>query len=103
LPPCPGTARCNSIIQHEANGQQTVARALREHCNIPFESFFLATHLGGGKFAYFTGPRPMAEEEIRKMFRREKFLQFQNRTQSSMCRAHTVFRLPDTDLGQGST
>lgn len=62
---------------------QTVARALREHCNIPFESFFLATHLGGGKFAYFSGPNPIAEEDIRTMFRREKFLQFQNRTPSS--------------------
>jgi hypothetical protein len=61
---------------------QTVARALREHCNIAFESFFLATHLGGGKFAYFTGPHPMSEEDVRKMFRKEAFRQFQHQTPS---------------------
>lgn len=66
------------------NMVQTVARALREHCHIPFESFFLATHLGGGKFAYFQGPRPLSEEEIRIVFRRERFLNFQNSTRSSM-------------------
>ncbi|KAK4123395.1 hypothetical protein N657DRAFT_656640 [Parathielavia appendiculata] len=74
----------NTIQVPEARSSPplTVARALREHCNIPFESFFLATHLGGGKFAYFTGPQPILEEDIRKIFRREKFLQFQSRTLS---------------------
>jgi hypothetical protein len=62
---------------------QTVAKALREHCNIPFESFFLATHLGNGKFAYFSGPRPVSEDDVRTIFKREKFLQFQNRPSSS--------------------
>ena len=63
--------------------RQTVARALRESCNIPFESFFLATHLGNGKFAYFSGPRPISEDDIRAIFKRDKFLQFQNRPSSS--------------------
>ncbi len=63
--------------------RQTVARALRESCNIPFESFFLATHLGNGKFAYFSGPRPISEDNIRIIFRRDKFLQIQNRPSSS--------------------
>ncbi|KAL2164205.1 hypothetical protein VTH06DRAFT_3421 [Thermothelomyces fergusii] len=55
----------------------TVARALREYCNIPFESFFLAAGLGDGRFAYFSGPNPIPEEDILKVFRRDKFMQFQ--------------------------
>ncbi|KAL2188425.1 hypothetical protein L209DRAFT_217342 [Thermothelomyces heterothallicus CBS 203.75] len=55
----------------------TVARALREHCSIPFESFFLAAGLGDGRFAYFSGPNPLPEEDILKVFRRDKFMQFQ--------------------------
>jgi hypothetical protein len=62
---------------------QTVARALREHCNIPFETFFLAAHLGGGKFAYFQGPRPLSEEEIRAVFKRERFLTYSNPARES--------------------
>ncbi|KAL2261993.1 hypothetical protein VTK26DRAFT_2797 [Humicola hyalothermophila] len=54
-----------------------------EQCNIPFKSFFLATHLGNGNFAYFTGPNPIGENDIRQMFRREKFLKFQRRTPTS--------------------
>ncbi|KAL2017205.1 hypothetical protein VTK56DRAFT_2412 [Thermocarpiscus australiensis] len=64
----------------------TVARALREHCYIDYESFFLAVHLGNGQFAYFSGPNPMLEEQIRRTFRRERFLQTQNRLSSSMLR-----------------
>ena len=56
---------------------QTVARALREQCNIPFESFFLVAHLGKGHFAYFSGPNSIPENDLNKVFRREKFLQIQ--------------------------
>lgn len=63
--------------------KQTVARALREQCNIDFESFLLVAYLGNGKFAYFSGPQALSEEEIRKIFRRDKFLQAQNKTSSS--------------------
>ncbi|KAJ4286029.1 hypothetical protein N0V88_008144 [Collariella sp. IMI 366227] len=68
----------------------TVARALTEQCHIPFKSFFLVTHLGNGKFAYFASPRAVSQEEIRLMFKREKFLQFQNRASpvESQSRAH---------------
>ncbi|KAK3903206.1 hypothetical protein C8A05DRAFT_14822, partial [Staphylotrichum tortipilum] len=61
----------------------TVAEALRDHCNIPFKSFFLATHLGDGKFAYFSGPRVDSEADIHAMFRRNKFLQIMSRAASS--------------------
>jgi hypothetical protein len=50
---------------------------LRDHCHIPFESFFLAAHQGGGKFVYYAS-NSMSEEDIRKVFRRDKFLQFQH-------------------------
>lgn len=57
---------------------QTVGQALREQCHIEHESFFLAVSLGNGNFAYFSGPNPVTEEQVRKMFRRDKFLQSQN-------------------------
>ncbi|KAK3302394.1 uncharacterized protein B0T15DRAFT_303917 [Chaetomium strumarium] len=60
----------------------TVARALRQHCNIPYESFLLAVHLGKGGFVYFSGPNSIPEEDIRKIFNREKFLKYQNSTSS---------------------
>ncbi|KAK3903330.1 hypothetical protein C8A05DRAFT_14709, partial [Staphylotrichum tortipilum] len=60
-----------------------VAKALQDHCNIPFQSFFLATHLGDGKFAYFSGPRVDSEADIHAMFRRDKFLQIMSRAASS--------------------
>ncbi|KAH6850001.1 hypothetical protein B0I37DRAFT_102204 [Chaetomium sp. MPI-CAGE-AT-0009] len=72
--PAPGDAR-NAEARNAP--PLTVARALREHCHIPFESFFLATHLGNGHFAYFSGPSPIAEGNIPKMFQRDGFLKFQ--------------------------
>ncbi len=65
---------------------QTVARALREQCNIPFESFFLVAHLGKGHFAYFSGPNSIPENDLNKVFRREKFLQIQKSTSSGKAR-----------------
>ncbi|GAB1320249.1 hypothetical protein MFIFM68171_10459 [Madurella fahalii] len=55
----------------------TVARALREQCHIDYENFFLAVSLKNGQVVYFSGPQPLAEDEIRSMFRRDKFLQYQ--------------------------
>ncbi|KAJ4304166.1 hypothetical protein N0V88_001776 [Collariella sp. IMI 366227] len=46
---------------------------------IPLKSYFLATYLGKGNFAYFTSPRKVDDEDVRLMFKREKFLQFMNR------------------------
>jgi hypothetical protein len=63
---------------------QTVAKALRQHCNIPYESFLLAVHLGRGGFVYFSGPNSIPEEDIRKIFNREKFLKYQNSPSSRM-------------------
>lgn len=89
LPPNPDSLHCldPGVTGHNSDTKltptQTVARALREHCNIPFESFFLATHLGHGNFAYFSGPSPIAEENIRKMFMRDKYLKFQERASLS--------------------
>ncbi len=56
---------------------QTVATLLQNHCSIPSESYFLAAHMGKGKFAFFAGPHRIPEEDLGKVFRREKFLQLQ--------------------------
>ncbi|KAJ4288325.1 hypothetical protein N0V88_007363 [Collariella sp. IMI 366227] len=67
-------------------------------CHIPFKSFFLVTHQGNGKFTYFAGPHAFSEKEIRLMFKREKFLQFQNRASpKSRLRAHEDDHYQDHD------
>lgn len=55
---------------------QTVSRALKEHCNIPFDAFFLATYTKDGTLTYFSGPSRMPEEQINQVFTRAKFLRF---------------------------
>ncbi|KAK3902533.1 hypothetical protein C8A05DRAFT_33763 [Staphylotrichum tortipilum] len=67
------------LTEERTSPPLTVAKALQDHCNIPFQSFFLATHLGDGKFAYFSGPRVDSEADIHAMFRRDKFLQIMSR------------------------
>ncbi|KAK4146293.1 uncharacterized protein C8A04DRAFT_9838 [Dichotomopilus funicola] len=54
----------------------TVSRALKEHCNIPFDAFFLATYTKDGTLTYFSGPSRMPEEQINQVFTRAKFLRF---------------------------
>jgi hypothetical protein len=41
------------------------------------------THRGKGEFAFFSGPNSITEEDTRKIFRRDKFLQTQNPTSLS--------------------
>ncbi|AEO68857.1 uncharacterized protein THITE_130193 [Thermothielavioides terrestris NRRL 8126] len=81
---------------------QTVARALREQCNIHFESFFLAIHQGKGNFLCFSGPHTISEEDIRQIFRREKFLQFQNLAspRERLSRTHEDDDYQDTNDGR---
>ncbi|KAK4236406.1 hypothetical protein C8A03DRAFT_35713 [Achaetomium macrosporum] len=81
----------------------TVARALRQHCNIPYESFLLAVHLGREGFVYFSGPNSIPEEDIRKIFHREKFLKYQNLTSSreNLSRTHENHRYYQDAIGGG--
>ncbi len=74
-----------------------MARALRELCNIPYKSFFLAAHMGEGDFAYFTGPHIDSDAEIHTVFRRDRYLQMMNRAASSEpATTLLVHRLPLT-------
>ncbi|KAL2127013.1 hypothetical protein VTI74DRAFT_11475 [Chaetomium olivicolor] len=109
MDPCPACGHSQWDGSRAAPGQVqspplTVARALKEQCHIPFESFFLVTHMGNGNFAYFSGPRTISEEEIRLMFRREKFLQFQNRAspRESRSRSHEGDHYQDAFSGNYS-
>ncbi|KAK3692101.1 hypothetical protein B0T22DRAFT_4198 [Podospora appendiculata] len=52
----------------------TVERALREQCHIPVAKFFLAVQLDNGQPAYFSGPEPVPEGAISRMFSMDRFL-----------------------------
>lgn len=62
-----------------ANRDQTIPNALRDYCHIHAQSFFLAVDTGGGNMVYYGGPHPFSEDQISKMFSRNKFLQLQSK------------------------
>ncbi|KAK3357107.1 hypothetical protein B0T25DRAFT_147256 [Lasiosphaeria hispida] len=60
----------------------TIGRALREQCNINYQSYFLAVLTEEGEVAYFSGPENLPNEEIPRIFQMQKFLHWQKRATS---------------------
>ncbi|KAK3375088.1 hypothetical protein B0H63DRAFT_266590 [Podospora didyma] len=69
----------------------TIDRALREHCQINVQSYFLAARLEDGSTRYFSGPRGLESAEIPDYFQMDTFLRYQRRTGSESFPEDTGF------------
>ncbi|KAK3940372.1 hypothetical protein QBC46DRAFT_126982 [Diplogelasinospora grovesii] len=60
----------------------TIDTALREQCNINYQTYFLAAFLDDGTWAFFSGPNRIPDSAIPKIFQKNQFLQLQKRSAS---------------------
>jgi hypothetical protein len=61
-----------------ANRQQSIDEALREQCNIPVKSYFLAVVTDDGRALQFSGPDniPQHDSEIQQFFSLPQYIQY---------------------------
>jgi hypothetical protein len=61
------------------NFQQSIDKALREQCNIPAKSYFVAVVLEDDSTAYFAGPSSIPEQDLPNFFSMPGYLRYVKR------------------------